>query len=262
MIINSREQERLEKKLRHYTGKAIADFNMIEPGDRVLICLSGVKKTITMLYVLKTLQLRTNKKFELFVFNLKQESSSWCDVPLREFLAKEAMPYEIVTRDIASIVKAKIKVGAGHCSLCARLRRGVIYQYAKEHNFNKIALGHHRDDLIQTLLMSVFYSGAVKAMPPKLLTDDKKHIVIRPLVYCQEKDIARYAKLKEFPVVTCNMYCTQRGTRRENTAKLIETLARENPKIPSNILHALGSIHPSQMMDHDLWDFKGLKIQL
>ncbi len=256
------EREKLEKKLLHYTGKAIADFKMIESGDKILVCLSGGKDSFTMLAMLKSLQLRSKKKFELFVFSLKQENSEWYDGAFKTFLVKESIPHEILTKDIYSVVKAKVKAGSGHCSLCSRLRRGIIYSYAKEYGYNKIALGHHRDDLIQTLLMSIFYSGAVRSMPPKLLTNDKKHIVIRPLAYCQEKDIARYAKLKDYPIINCNMYCKERGTRRESTAKLIETLTKENPKIPSNILHAIGSIHPSQMMDHNLWNFKDLEILL
>jgi tRNA 2-thiocytidine biosynthesis protein TtcA len=258
---NKIETTKLEKKILHYTGKAIADFKMIEPGDRILVCLSGGKDSFTMLSMLNLLNIRSKKKFEIHVFTLKQKDAIWSDVELKEFLENAGFPYTIVTKDIYSIVKEKIKSGYSHCSLCSRLRRGAIYSYAKEQGYNKIALGHHRDDLIQTLLMSICYSGAVRSMPPKLLTDDKKHIVIRPLAYCQEKDIARYAKLMHYPVVTCNMYCAERGAKRESIGNLIETLAKENPKVPSNILHAISNIHPSQLMDHNLWNFKGLEIQ-
>lgn len=253
-------KERLEKKLLHYTGKAIADFNMIESGDKILVCLSGGKDSFTLLAMLQALQIKAKQKFTLGIFNLQQTNAAWSDQSFREFVKSTNLPYEILAKDIYSIVKEKIKPGAGHCSLCSRLRRGIIYSYAKEHGYNKIALGHHRDDLIQTLLMSIFYSGAVRSMPPKLLTNDKQHIVIRPLAYCQEQDIAQYAKLMAYPIVTCNMHCQERSTKRERTAQLIAALAKENPKIPSNILHAISSVHPSQLMDRALWDFKQLKI--
>ena len=253
-------REKLEKKLLHYTGKAIANYKMIEAGDRVMVCLSGGKDSFTMLAMLKLLRLRSNKKFEIFVFNLNQSGAvAGSNNKLQEFLANQDIPYEILTRDIFSVVKEKIKPGKSYCSLCSRLRRGNIYHFAKEHGYNKIALGHHRDDLIQTLLMSILYSGAVRSMPPKLLTDDKRHIVIRPLIYCQEKDIAHYAQLMNYPIVTCSMYCPSVGTRKD-MAQLIADLAIKNPKVPSNILHAIGNIHPSQMMDHNLWNFKDLEI--
>jgi tRNA 2-thiocytidine biosynthesis protein TtcA len=251
---------KLEKKLLHYTGKAIADFKMINSGDKVLVCLSGGKDSFTMLSMLKLLNIKAKKKFTIHVFTIKQKDSMLHDVELKAFLEQTGIPYTIITRDIYAIVKEKIKPGYSHCSLCSRLRRGIIYAYARENGYNKIALGHHRDDLIQTLLMSICYSGAIRSMPPKLLTDDKKHIVIRPLAYCQEKDIALYAKLMHYPVVTCNMYCTERGTKREAIGKLIETLAKENPKVPSNMLHAISNVHPSQLMDHNLWNFKDLEI--
>lgn len=255
---------KLEKKLLHYTGKAIADFNMLEPGDRVLVCLSGGKDSFTMLSMLRQLSQKlnpkNNKKIEISVFTLVQQGRAHIE-SLTNFLDYSGLPYAIVTRDIATIVREKNRVGSSHCSLCSRLRRGIIYAYAKENGFNKIALGHHRDDLIQTLLMSICYSGAIRSMPPKLLTDDKKHIVIRPLAYCQEKDIARYAQLMGYPVVTCNMYCEERGKQRGNIAGLIEGLTKSNPKIPSNILHALSNLNPSQLMDPKWWDFKNLKIE-
>lgn len=257
---NHIEIAKLERKLLHYTGKAIADFKMLEPGDRVLICLSGGKDSFTMLSMLRLLNIKANKKFEIFVFTLKQKDSAWDDSLLRELLEQVGVSYTIVTKDIYSIIKNKIKPGNSHCSLCSRLRRGAIYGYAREHGYNKIALGHHRDDLIQTLLLSICYSGAIRSMPPKLLTDDKRHIVIRPLVYCQEKDIARYAQLMHYPIVTCNMYCDAMGTKRKSIGKLIAALAKENPKVPSNMLHALSNIHPSQLMDPKLWNFKDLKL--
>lgn len=248
----------VEKKLLHYTGKAIADFKMIQAGDRVMVCLSGGKDSFTMLRMLHMLQRRARSKFQLFAFTLDQSQPGWDDKALHDWLKQRDIPYEILTRDTYSIVKDKIPEGNTYCSLCSRLRRGIIYTYAEEHGYNKIALGHHRDDMIRTLLMSIFYSGEIKSMPPKLLSDNKKHIVIRPLAYCQEADIIEYAKEQAFPIIPCTLCGSQDNLARQRVKLLIEQLAKENPKIPSNMLHALTSVKPSQLMDSKLWDFKGL----
>lgn len=249
----------IEKKLLHYTGKAISDFNMISTGDRVMVCLSGGKDSFTLLNLLTILQKRANCKFELFIFTLDQSQPGWDDTVLHQWLKKKNVAYEILTRDTYSIVKEKLPEGKTYCSLCSRLRRGIIYSYAKEHGFNKIALGHHRDDLITTLLMSIFYNGKIQSMPPKLLSDDKQNIIIRPLSYVQEKDIIEYAKEENFPIIPCNLCGSQENLMRKRVKRLIDELATENPKVPSNILHALQSIQPSQLMDKQLWDFKGLE---
>jgi tRNA 2-thiocytidine biosynthesis protein TtcA len=251
----------LEKKLLHYSGKAIADFNMIQHGDRVMICLSGGKDSFTMLRILWLLQQRANITFELFAFTLDQAQPGWNDSALRDWLAHYHIAYEVLTRDTYSIVKEKIPAGNTYCSLCSRLRRGIIYRYAEEKNFNKVALGHHRDDLIRTLLMSIFYNGEIRSMPPKLLSDNKKHIVIRPLAYCQESDITLFAKEMNFPIIPCTLCGSQENLMRKRIKLLIDQLAQENPKIPSNILHALSSIKPSQLMDKEFWDFKNLEQQ-
>ncbi len=248
-----------EKKLLHYTGKAIHDYNMIQTGDKVMVCLSGGKDSFTMLSILKLLKQRSNNKFDIFAFTLDQSQPGWDDSRLKQFLEKEQIPYEILSRDTYSIVKEKIPEGATYCSLCSRLRRGIIYRYAEENGFTKIALGHHRDDLIRTLLMSILYSGEIRSMPPKLLSDNKKNIVIRPLSYCQEKDIIKYAKERNYPIIPCNLCGSQENLSRNRVKKLIDELALENPKVPSNILSALGNIRPSQLMDHDFWDFKNLE---
>lgn len=251
----------LEKKLLHYTGKAIADFNMIQANDRVMVCLSGGKDSFTLLRILHLLKQRAKINFELFSFTLDQAQPGWNDERLRAWLTEHRIPHVVLTKDTYSIVKEKIPEGQTYCSLCSRLRRGNIYRYAEENGFNKVALGHHRDDLIRTLLMSILYNGEVRSMPPKLLSDNKKHIVIRPLVYCQEKDIAQFAEKMAFPIIPCTLCGSQENLVRKRVKLLIDQLAEENPKVPSNILHALTAIKPSQLMDKQLWDFKGLEKQ-
>jgi tRNA 2-thiocytidine biosynthesis protein TtcA len=253
--------QELEKKLLHYTGKAIADFNMIQHGDRVMVCLSGGKDSFTLMRILRLLQHRAKIDFELFGFTLDQAQPGWDDQHLRAWYHGQQVPFEILTRDTYSIVKEKIPEGQTYCSLCSRLRRGIIYRYAEEKGFNKIALGHHRDDLIRTLLMSILYNGEIRSMPPKLLSDNKKHVVIRPLVYCQENDIAAFAKEMAFPIIPCNLCGSQENLMRKKVKALIDQLALENPKVPSNMLHALSAIKPSQLMDKKFWDFKQLEKQ-
>ncbi len=252
----------IEKKLLHYTGKAIADFNMIQRGDRVMVCLSGGKDSFTLLTLLHSLRCRSNNKFTLFAFTLDQAQPGWDDTKLRAWLSDRNIAHEILTRDTYSIVKEKIPEGKTYCSLCSRLRRGIIYRYAEENGYTKIALGHHRDDLIRTLMMSILYNGDIRSMPPKLLSDNKKHIVIRPLCYVQEQDIIEFATEQAFPIIPCNLCGSQENLARKRIGNLIDQLAVENPKIPSNILHALQSIKPSQLMDQDLWQFKNLEKQL
>lgn len=255
------KQSAVEKKLLHYTGKAIHDFNMIETGDRVMVCLSGGKDSYTMLNLLRILRMRSHNKFEIMAFTLDQKQPGWDDAGLQDWLKDKNIPYKILAEDTYSIVKEKIPETKTYCSLCSRLRRGIIYRYAEEHGFTKIALGHHRDDLITTLMMSIMYNGEIKSMPPKLLSDNKKHIVIRPMAYCQESDIITYASEQAFPIIPCNLCGAQENLQRRFIAKMIQDLAKKNPKIPSNILHALTSVKPSQLMDASLWDFKNLKVE-
>ncbi len=248
-----------EKKLLHYIGKAVADFKMIEKGDRVMVCLSGGKDSFTLLKLLNQLRIESHRRFEIFSYTLDQSQPGWDDSALRQYLEDQRIPHEIEKRDTYSVVIDKIPEGKTYCSLCSRLRRGNIYRYAEENGFNKVALGHHRDDLIETLLMSIFYGGQVRSMPPKLLTDNKKNIVIRPMAYCQEKDIIHYAEEQQFPIIPCNLCGSQENLARQRVKKLIAQLSEENPKIPSNILHALQSIQPSQLMDKTLWDFVAME---
>ena len=255
--------DQLEKKLLHYLGKAIADYNMIQTGDRVMVCLSGGKDSFTLLHLLHQLRKRNRNRglFEVFSYTLDQKQPGWDDGALRAWLEEHGYAYEIAAKNTYAVVTGKIPEGNTYCSLCSRLRRGTIYEYASLHGYSKIALGHHRDDLIQSLLMSILYNGQVRTMPPKLLTDDKRNIVIRPLTYCQEKDIAAYAELQGFPIIPCNLCGSQENLARKRVKRLIDDLAAENPKVPSSMLHALGKILPSQMMDRDLWDFKNLEHQ-
>ncbi len=255
----SNKLAKLEKKLLHYTGKAIADFNMIQKGDKVMLCLSGGKDSFTLLYLLKQLRKRSNNKFELFSFTLDQGQPGWDDSELRKWMEQQKIPYEVHKQDTYSVVIDKVPEDKTYCSLCSRLRRGSIYTYAAKHGYTKIGLGHHRDDLIQSLMMSILYNGEIKSMPPKLLTDNKDHIVIRPLAYCQEKDIAAFAEMMEFPIIPCNLCGSQENLARQRIKQLINDLADENEKIPSNMLHALQALQPSQLMDKRHWDFKNLE---
>lgn len=258
----SKKIARLKKKLLHYTGKAIHDYNLIQSGDRVMVCVSGGKDSLTLLMMLNHLRKVAKINFEIFSFTLDQAQPGWYDLHLREFLKHHDIPFEILKEDTYTIVKEKVPEHQTYCSLCSRLRRGIIYRYAKTHGFNKIALGHHRDDLIHSLLMGIFYNGEVRSMPPKLLTDDESLIVIRPLVYAQEKDIAEYAKLCEFPIIPCSLCGSQSNKARHDTKRLLAELTQKNPKIPSNLLSAVQNIRPSQLMDKKLWDFKQLETRV
>lgn len=252
-------ESKAQKKLMHYMGKCIADFNMIQPGDRVMVCLSGGKDSFTLLDLLHKSRIRSGKKYEIFAFTLDQAQPGWDDSAMRAWLENKGYPYEILRRDTYSVVLDKVPEGKTYCSMCSRLRRGNIYTWAKTNGFNKVALGHHRDDLIESAVMSMFYSGIIRSMPPKLLTDDKAHIVIRPLAYCQEADIRQYAQEQAFPIIPCSLCGSQENMTRQRVKQLIADLAAQNPKVPANILNALGNLQPSQLMDHDHWDFKDLE---
>jgi tRNA 2-thiocytidine biosynthesis protein TtcA len=251
--------ERLEKKIRHYIGEAIDHFHLIKPGDRVLVALSGGKDSWGMLWCLEQIRKAAEIPFSLHALTLDQGQPGWDDKALKQRLEDEKIPHTVLHKDTYSIVLQKIEPGKTYCSLCSRLRRGILYRYARHHGFNKIALGHHRDDLNTSLLMSILYNGTIKSMPPKLLNDDKDLIVIRPLVYVQEKDLAELAELLSFPIIPCNLCGSQENLARQRVKSLIEKLAVSNPKVPSNILHALSSIAPSQLMDKSLWDFRHLE---
>ncbi len=253
---------RIQKKLLHYMGKTMAEYNMIQSGDRVMVCLSGGKDSYTLLDLMHKSRIRSGVKYDLFAFTLDQSQPGWNDEHMRAWLEQKNYPFEILKRDTYSVVIDKVPEGKTYCSLCSRLRRGNIYTYARANGFNKIALGHHRDDLIESALMSMLYSGITRTMPPKLLTDNKDLIVIRPLAYCQEKDIQEYANEQQFPIIPCNLCGSQENMTRQRVKKLIADLAETHPKVPSNLLHAIGNIQPSQLLDHDLWNFKDLEDKL
>lgn len=243
------------KKIAHYMRKAIADYQMIKRGDRVMVCLSGGKDSFTMLTILDHLRRDRRYDFELFSYTLDQSQPGWDDRLLREWLQDRQIPHEVETRNTYQVVKDKIPEGKTTCSLCSRLRRGNIYRYARDNGFTKIALGHHRDDLIETLLMSVMYNGQVRSMPPKLLTDDKTNVVIRPMVYVQESDIKTFSTECAFPIIPCNLCGSQMNLSRVKVKSMLAKMTQDNPKVPSNMLRALQNIKPSQMMDKALWDF-------
>lgn len=251
--------EKLEEKLAVNLRRALKKFNMLSHRDRVMVCLSGGKDSFTLLHLLQQHQSRQRRPFTLHAYTLDQSQPGWDDSRLREWLNDRNIEFTIEKRDTYSVVKEKIPEGKTYCSLCSRLRRGNIYRFAEEHGYTKIALGHHRDDLLESLLMAIFYNGEIRSMPPKLLSDDKKHVVIRPLVYCQEKDIAAFAAQQAFPIIPCNLCGSQKNLTRVKIKRLLRDLCEDNPKVASNMLHALSNVRPSQLMDDKLWDFAALE---
>ena len=248
---------KIEKKLLRYTGKAIGVYNLIQKDDRVLVCLSGGKDSFAMTKVLHILKTRAKIDFKLHVLVIDKGIPGWNKEEIEAWLKESGFDYTILKTNIFKVVKEKEK--DTYCILCSRLRRGHIYTFAKKHGYNKIALGHHRDDLITSLLMSIFYNGRISSMPPKLLTDDKKLIVIRPLAYCQEKDIIEYAAEQKFPLTPEGICSAKETQTRSKTEDLIKELAKGNKKIPSNILHALSDVRPTHLMDKKLRDFESLE---
>lgn len=246
---------KLEKQLRHQVGKAVMDYQMIAPGDRIMVCLSGGKDSYTMLELLLLLQKHAPIDFELMAVNLDQKQPGFPEHILPAYLTDLGVPFHIIEQDTYSIVTEKISEGKTMCSLCSRLRRGSLYTYAKENNFNKIALGHHRDDIVETLFMNMFFGGTMKAMPPKLQSDDFDNIVIRPLSYCREVDIEEYAALKAFPIIPCNLCGSQEGLQRQEVKSLLQDWERRYPGRIDNIFRATKNIRLSQMCDTELFDF-------
>lgn len=252
------EGNKLHKRLMRETGRAIADFNMIEDGDKVMVCLSGGKDSYGLLDILLTLQQRAPIRFEIVAVNLDQKQPGFPDHILPDYLRSLGVPYHIETQDTYSIVTRVIPEGKTMCSLCSRLRRGILYRVADELGATKIALGHHRDDILGTFFLNLFYGGRMKAMPPKLMSDDGKHIVIRPLAYIPEKDMVAYAALKQFPIIPCNLCGSQENLKRKEVTRMIAEWDRRFPSRSWNIFGALSRVVPSHLMDRELFDFAGL----
>ncbi len=254
----SKTFNKLRKKLERQTAQAITSYGMIEHGDRVMICVSGGKDSYTMLDVLLNLHKRAPIDFELIAMNLDQKQPNFPKEILPNYLKSLGVAFKIVEQDTYSVVEAKIPENKTMCSLCSRLRRGAIYTTAKELKANKIALGHHRDDIVETFFLNMFFGGRLKAMPPKLITDEGSHIVIRPLAYCKEKDIARYARAKGFPIIPCNLCGSQENLQRKKIKIMLKAWEHEDSKRVDNIFRSLGYITPSHLMDTELYNFKAL----
>ena len=250
---------KLQKRLRRNVGNAIADFGMIENGDKVMVCLSGGKDSYTLLDILLNLQQSAPIKFDIVAVNLDQKQPGFPEHVLPEYLKSIGVDYKIVQENTYGIVKEKIPEGKTTCSLCSRLRRGILYRTATELGATKIALGHHRDDMLATLFLNMFYGGKMKSMPPKLISDDGKQIVIRPLAYCKEKDIEKYAIAKEFPIIPCNLCGSQPNLQRQVVKEMLNTWDRQYPGRLETMFSAMQNITLSHMCDPKLFDFKGIK---
>jgi tRNA 2-thiocytidine biosynthesis protein TtcA len=252
------EANKLEKRLCRLTGQAIADFNMIEDGDRVMVCLSGGKDSYGLLDVLLKLRERAPIRFDLIAVNLDQKQPGFPAHVLPEYLTARDVPFHIETQDTYSIVTRVIEPGKTMCSLCSRLRRGILYRVASELGATKIALGHHRDDILGTFFLNLFFGGKLKAMPPKLASDDGKHIVVRPLAYVHEADLARYAQIQGFPIIPCNLCGSQENLQRKQVKKMLAEWERQFPGRVQNTFNALTRVVPSHLLDANLFDFKRL----
>lgn len=250
---------KLEKRIVRETAIAITKYGMIENGDRVMVCLSGGKDSYTLLEVLRLLQTRAPIKFDLVAVNLDQKQPGFPEHILPEYLESIGVPYHIENQDTYSIVKRVIPEGKTTCSLCSRLRRGILYRVSDELSCNKIALGHHRDDILATFFLNLFYAAKLKTMPPKLVSDDGKHMVIRPLAFVAEKDIIEYAKQKAFPIIPCNLCGSQENLKRKEVGDMIRTWEKQSPKKVWNTFKALSAVAPSHLLDTDLFDFLNLK---
>ncbi|UAX43229.1 tRNA 2-thiocytidine(32) synthetase TtcA [Pasteurella canis] len=250
---------KLQKRLRRNVGNAIADFNMIEDGDKVMVCLSGGKDSYTLLDILLNLRLNAPIHFDIVAVNLDQKQPSFPEHILPEYLTSIGVDYKIVEENTYGIVKEKIPEGKTTCSLCSRLRRGILYRTATELGATKIALGHHRDDMLETLFLNMFYGGKLKSMPPKLISDDGKQIVIRPLAYCKEKDIEKYASAKQFPIIPCNLCGSQPNLQRQVVKEMLQTWDRQYPGRIETMFSAMQNIVPSHLCDTALFNFKDIK---
>ncbi|RJF73313.1 tRNA 2-thiocytidine(32) synthetase TtcA [Deinococcus cavernae] len=257
---SSADTARLFQPIVKSVGQAIGDYRMIEPGDRVMVCLSGGKDSYTLLDVLLHLQKKAPIDFEVVAVNLDQGQPGFPKDVLPQYLTQRGIPFDILTQDTYRVVKQKIPEGKTTCSLCSRLRRGILYAHARQIGATKIALGHHRDDILETLFMNMFFGARLKAMPPKLQSDDGSNVVIRPLAYVAEKDIIKYAQAREFPIIPCNLCGSQENLQRRVVGGMLDTWEREYPGRLHNILKSLTRVTPSHLLDRDLYDFAGLSV--
>ncbi len=251
---------KLQKKLRRMTGRAIQDFNMIEDGDKIMVCLSGGKDSYAMLHILRSLQKSAPIHFDIVAVNLDQKQPGFPEHILPEYLESIGVPYHIVNRDTYSVVKSKIPEGKTTCGLCSRLRRGTLYAFAEEIGATKIALGHHKDDIVETMFLNMFYGSRLSSMPPKLRSDDGRNLVIRPLAYCREKDIEKFARVMEFPIIPCNLCGSQENLQRQNIKAMLKEWELKHPSRIESIFASMQSIQPSQMADFNLFNFTDLTV--
>jgi tRNA 2-thiocytidine biosynthesis protein TtcA len=249
------EAARLAARLRRQVGQAIGDFGMIEAGDKVMVCLSGGKDSYTLLDLLLQLQAKAPVRFELIAVNLDQKLPGYPEHVLPDYLGARGVPFHIIEQDTYSTVTRVIPAGKTMCSLCSRLRRGALYTWAAANGVSKIALGHHRDDILATFFLNMFYQAQLKAMPPKLRSDDGRHVVIRPLAYCRESDIAEYAAMREFPIIPCNLCGSQDNLQRQAVRRMLAEWERQQPGRSENIFRALTRVSPSHLADRQLFDF-------
>lgn len=252
------EFNKLSKRLRRETGRAIADFSMIEDGDRVMVCVSGGKDSLAMLEILMSLQRHAPIDFELLAVNLDQKQPGFPEDVLPAHFEKLGVPYRILEEDTYSLVTDMVPEGKTYCGWCSRFRRGILYRFARENGYNKIALGHHRDDILETLFLNLFHGGKLKTMPPKLLSDDKANIVIRPLAYCKESDLARYAEEAALPIIPCNLCGAQDNLQRQVIKEMLQAWERQFPGRLNTIFRALTDVVPSHLLDTDLFDFDAI----
>lgn len=252
------EAARLAKRLRHAVGRAIADYNLIGDGDRVMVCLSGGKDSWTLLDLLLSLQAKAPVKFELAAVNLDQKQPGFPEHVIPDYCRARGVPFHVIEQGTYSVVTRVVPEGKTMCSLCSRLRRGALYAFAEREGFNKIALGHHRDDILATFFLNLFHGGTLKAMPPKLLSDDGKHVVIRPLSHCREAEIAEYALQRAFPIIPCNLCGSQETLQRKQVRRMLDAWEREHPGRSEIMFRALSQVAPSQLADPALFDFASL----
>lgn len=249
---------KLQKRLRRNVGRAIQDFNMITAGDRVMVCLSGGKDSYTLLDILQNLQRSAPVNFELIAVNLDQKQPGFPEGVLPDYLTAQGIPFHIIEQDTYRVVKQVIPAGKTTCGLCSRLRRGILYHFAKQHGMTKIALGHHRDDILETLFLNLFYGGRLKAMPPKLLSEDGQHVVIRPLAYCREQDIEAYAAARQFPLIPCKLCGSQENSQRQAIKAMLRAWEKQAPGRLDTIFTGLQNVVPSHLADTRLFDFAAL----